>query len=149
MQLQAIALPGFGPAVGGPGQEALPPGMLDAVVRTVLTVMAAQQPTASTPADDRPDLPALLSPAQTAEVLGVDRNTVDRMVKDEDLPSIVLREGAKQKMVRIPKAFVLRMLATLNAGVSIPDVKRYSRQWQASAAIPVPAQGEPETAGVA
>jgi excisionase family DNA binding protein len=70
-----------------------------------------------------------------AELLGLSRNTVDRMVADGQLPFVVTREGARQRMVRIPKAFVLAMLKNLNAGTSIPSLQEYAAQWTAQAAL--------------
>jgi excisionase family DNA binding protein len=118
--------------------------LLEAVVRAVTGVFVGQFREAPAPAagdDGRPDLPPLLAPQQAADLLGVSRNTVERMVDDGDLPSVPLRQGARQRMVRIPKAFVLAMLAELNAGRSIPSLGDYAARWQASVTGPAPAAG--------
>jgi excisionase family DNA binding protein len=121
---------------------AVPGDLLEAVVRAVTGVLAGQFRGAPSPAagdDGRPDLPPLLAPQQAADLLGVSRNTVDRMVGDGDLPSVPLREGARQRMVRIPKAFMLAMLADLNAGRSIPSLGDYAARWQDSVTGTAPA----------
>jgi hypothetical protein len=97
-------------------------------------------------ADDQPDLPALLSPTQVEKLTGIDRNTIDRMVRDGELPYIVPRKGARKRMIRIPKAFIVRMLADLNAGTSIPDMAAYAATWNASVANGQQAQAGPELA---
>jgi hypothetical protein len=111
----------------------LPPALLEAALRAALAVVQSQQP-AAPPADDRPDLPPLLKPEQVGELTGWSRNTVDRMIDDGDLPHIIAREGARQRMRQVPKAFVLQMMADLTRGVSITDMKAYSRRWRASVA---------------
>jgi len=126
--------------------------LLEAVVRAVTQAICGfrpQEPAPSAGQDGRPDLPPLLAPQQAADLMGVSRNTVDRMVEDGDLPSVPLRQGSRQRMVRIPKAFVLAMLADLNAGQSITSLKGYAAAWQASAAVRLPAPAVPEPAGAA
>jgi excisionase family DNA binding protein len=124
------------------------PGLLQAMLRALLAeVQATRQP--SEQDDDRADLPPLLSPIQVGKLMGVSRNTVDRMVEDGELPSVVLREGSRQRMVRVPKAFVLQMLRDLNKGARI-TLKDYAARWSASVAEQVPVPGVPvHTAGVA
>jgi hypothetical protein len=125
MQLQTNAGLGM-PAGDEPGQQ----GLLQAMLRALLAeVLATQQPAVN---DTHPDLPPLLKPEQVKELTGWSRNTVDRMIDDGDLPHIIAREGSKQRMRQVPKAFVLQMLADLNRGVSIPDMRAYARRWQAS-----------------
>lgn len=120
-----------------------PGELVETVARAVAWAFAGQAQQAAPPAagdDRRPDLPPLLAPQQAAGLLGVSRNTVDRMVADGDLPSVPLRQGARQRMVRIPKAFVLRMMEDLNAGRSIPSLCDYAARWQeAVARRPAPA----------
>ncbi len=48
---------------------------------------------------------------ETAEVLGVSRMTVARMANEGRLSSVVIRLGRVQKMRRILRAFVERMIA--------------------------------------
>jgi excisionase family DNA binding protein len=129
---------------------AVPEDLLEAVVRAVTGVFAVRFREAPGPDvdDGRPDLPPLLAPQQAADLLGISRNTVDRMVDDGDLPFVPLRAGARQRMVRIPKAFVLAMLADLNAGRSIPSLREYAARWQASVTGTAPAAAL-EPAGVA
>jgi hypothetical protein len=110
--------------------------MLDALVGAAVSAALAQQQAARpVPADDRPDLPPLLKPAQVKELTGWSLSTVHRMLDEEELPHVLARGGARQRMRQVPKAFVLRMMADLRRGVSIPDMKAYARQWQAENAL--------------
>jgi excisionase family DNA binding protein len=133
--------------------DAVVPGeLLEAVVRAVTQAICGFRPQELAPSageDGRPDLPPLLAPQQAADLMGVSRNTIDRMVEDGDLPSVPLRQGSRQRMVRIPKAFVLAMLADLNAGKSITSLKGYAAAWQATVAVRQPAHAVPEPAGAA
>jgi hypothetical protein len=85
-------------------------------------------------------------------MLGVSRNTIDRMVADRELPSIVLREGARQRVVKIPRAFLEQLLGDLTAGVQV-SLKDYTARWLASVAAragdPVPPPGRVPAAEVA
>lgn len=123
------------PAHGRGLQAAVPEELLETIIRAVTEAVVGQPARpAEVPQvleDDRPDLPPLLAPQQVADLLGVSRNTIDRMVGDDELPSIVLREGTRQRMVRVPKSFVLRLLADLNAGARI-SLREYAALWQAS-----------------
>lgn len=123
-----------------PLDDTVPPPLLEAVVRAVATALVPRQP--PRPPDghggEGEDLPPLLSPLQAAKLMGVSRQTVDRMVAAGELPSIVLREGGRQRMVRIPKAFVLDLLRDLNAGSAIM-LKDYTARWLATVAA---AEGE-------
>lgn len=113
----------------------VPEALLETVIRAVTQALCGQR-TPETPAagdGSRPDLPALLAPQQAAGLLGVSRNTVDRMVEDGELPSLVLREGSRQRMVRIPKSFVLQLLRDLDKGARI-SLREYAARWSASAA---------------
>jgi len=118
-----------------PLDETVPPPLLEAVVRAVATALVPRQlpQAADGHGDSGDDLPPLLSPLQTATLMGVSRQTVDRMVDSGELPSIVLRKGSRQRMVRIPKAFVLTLLKDLNAGSAV-TLKDYTARWLASVA---------------
>jgi excisionase family DNA binding protein len=118
-----------------PLEDTVPPAVLEAVVRAVAAALSPRQlvPVPREPEDDGQDLPPLLSPVQAGRLIGVSRQTIDRMVADKELPSIVLREGTRQRMVRIPKAFVLQLLRDLNAGMQV-SLKDYTARWLASAA---------------
>ncbi len=118
-----------------PPEDAAPPALLEAVVRAVAAALAPRQIVQAPRGGDREDLPPLLSPPQAGKLLGVSRQTIDRMVGAGELPSIVLREGTRQRMVRIPKAFVLQLLSDLNAGAGI-SLKEYTARWLASVAAP-------------
>jgi len=115
-------------------ETALPPAVLEAAVRAMVAALVPRQPPAvpGARAVARPDLPPLLSPLQVARLIGVSRQTVDRMVDDGELPSVVLRQGGRQRMVRIPARFVIEMLADLNSGTRV-SLKEYAARWTASA----------------
>jgi hypothetical protein len=127
VHVQASSVPASG--AGALGDIGVPPGVFEAALRAALVVVQSQQPVAPS-ADERPDLPPLLKPEQVKELTGWSRNTVDRMIDEGDLPHICAREGARQRMRQVPKAFVLQMMADLKRGVSIPDMKAYAQQWQ-------------------
>ena len=116
-----------------PPDDTVPPPLLEAVVRAVATALVPRQPpqAADGHCDSGEDLPPLLSPLQAATLIGVSRQTVDRMVDAGELPSIVLRKGSRQRMVRIPKAFVLTLMKDLNAGSAV-TLKDYTARWLAS-----------------
>ncbi len=120
-----------------PLEDTVPPAVLEAVVRAVAAALSLRQlvPVPRAQADDGEGLPPLLSPVQAGKLIGVSRQTIDRMVADGELPSVVLREGTRQRMVRIPKAFMLQLLRDLNAGAQV-SLKDYTARWLAS----VPAQ---------
>jgi excisionase family DNA binding protein len=124
------------------------PAVLEAAVRVVAAALSQHQPTPAPPAAGERDgqLPPLLSPGQAGKLFGVSRQTVDRMVDDGELPSVVLREGGRQRMVRIPKLFVLSLLADLNKGRRVVSLKEYTAQWTASVTPPgssaAPGKGE-------
>jgi excisionase family DNA binding protein len=126
--------------------------LLEAIIRAVTEAFVGQpgrlreQPKALE--DDRPDLPALLAPQQVADLMGISRNTVDRMVDDGELPGIVLREGSRQRMIRVPKAFVLQLLRDLNGGERI-SLREYADRWRATVASQTAAAGVLSAAEVA
>ena len=132
------------PAYGRAVQDAVPEDLLEVIIRAVTEAVMAQpgRLREAPPAfeDDRPDLPALLAPQQVADLMGISRNTVDRLVEDGELPGIVIREGSRQRMVRVPKAFVLKLLRDLNKGARI-SLRDYTARWQAEVAGQAPAAG--------
>jgi hypothetical protein len=140
------------PAYGQVLQAAIPEDVLETISRALAEAFRGKpgglraEPQALQ--DDRPDLPALLAPQQVGDLWGISRNTVDRMADDGELPAIVLREGSRQRMVRIPKAFVLKVLADLNAGARI-SLRDYTATWQAESASRPAAAGVPSATEVA
>jgi excisionase family DNA binding protein len=106
--------------------RALLPGVLEAVVQVLAAALApgAQPAQAADQAGDRP----LLAVEETAELLGVSRMTVTRMVDEGRLPSVIVRRGRVQKTRRIPRAFVDRMLADACAGAHV-DMEEYATEW--------------------
>jgi excisionase family DNA binding protein len=117
----------------------LPPGALEAVIRALagtLTVGDAQRAHSGDPSDYRP----LLDLEETAELLGVSRMTVARMADEGRLPSVVVRRGQVQKMRRIPRAFVARMIADACAGTQV-DMEEYAAAWLAEHALAQAADG--------
>ena len=109
------------------GSGALPPGVLAALVRALAAALAsgnAQPAQSADPAGDRP----LLAVDETAELLGVSRMTVTRMVDEGRLPSVVVRRGRVLTARRIPRAFVDRVVADACAGVYV-DMEEYAAEW--------------------
>jgi len=124
------------PAYGRPLQEAaVPEDLLETIIRAVTEAVVGPpsrfREDSQAQVNDRPDLPALLAPQQVADLLGISRNTVDRMVEDGELPGIVLREGSRQRMVRVPKIFVLQLITDLNKGARI-SLRDYADRWRAA-----------------
>ena len=148
MRVQTTSVPAYGRAL----QDAVTEDLLETIIRAVTEAVmgqpgrSRQEPQAS--GDDRPDLPVLLAPQVVADLMSISRNTVDRLVEDGELPSIVLRQGNRQRMVRIPKAFVLKLIKDLNKGTRI-SLRDYAASWQAEVASQAPAAGVLTAAEVA
>ena len=85
------------------------------------------------PAVDKP----LLDLEETAGLLGVSRMTVARMADEGQLPSVVIRRGRVQKIRRIPRAFVDRIVADACAGAEV-DLEEYTAAWLAEHALARP-----------
>jgi len=139
------------PAYGRALQDTVPEELLGTIIRIVTEALAQQgrlRDTQEFIVDSRPDLPALLAPQQVANLMGISRNTVDRMAEDGDLPALVLREGNRQRMVRVPKAFVLKLLEDLNNGARI-ELRDYAATWQAGVVGGAAAAGALSAAEVA
>jgi excisionase family DNA binding protein len=115
-----------------PGRSAdspvLLPNMLEAVIRALAGALASgDQPAVSSDGlGGRP----LLDLEETAEILGVSRMTVARMVDEGRLPSVIVRRGRVQKTRRIPRAFVERMIADACAGAQV-KLEEYAAAWLA------------------
>ena len=128
------SVPGYGRTLQG---ATVHEELIEAIVRAVTEAFASRpgrlREASLALEDDRPDLPALLAPQQVADLFGTSRNTVDRMVEDGELPCIVLRAGNRQRMVRVPKAFVLQLLRDLNGGARI-SLRDYADRWRATVA---------------
>lgn len=107
----------------------LPPGVLDAVTRALAGILAAAVTPPGQPAGLAGDTP-LLDVEQTAVLLRVSRMTVIRMADAGLLPAIVVRRGKVQKIRRIPRAFVERMIADASAGAQV-DIDTYAAAWLA------------------
>jgi excisionase family DNA binding protein len=108
---------------------ALLPDVLAAVIQALagaLTSRGAQLPQPADPVGDRP----LLDLEETADLLGVSRMTVARMVDEGRLPSVIVRRGRVQKTRRIPRAFLDRMVADACAGAQV-DMEEYAVAWLA------------------
>jgi excisionase family DNA binding protein len=140
MRVQS-SVPGYGRTLQG---STVPEDLLETIIRAVTEAVVGQpgrlREEPRPLEDDRPDLPALLAPQQVADLLGISRNTVDRMVEDGELPGIVLREGNRQRMVRVPKGFVLQLIRDLNKGAQI-SLREYADKWRATVASQTAAAG--------
>jgi len=105
----------------------LPPGVLEAVTRALADILAAAVAPPGQATHSAGDTP-LIDVEQTAELLGVSRMTVIRMADAGQLPAIVVRRGKVQKIRRIPRAFVERMIADAAAGAQV-DIDTYTATW--------------------
>jgi excisionase family DNA binding protein len=77
----------------------------------------------------------LLDVAETARLLKVSRMTVVRLIDERRIPAVIVRRGGSQKIRRIPRAFILRLLADANAGAQV-DVDQLTTAWLAEMARP-------------
>jgi excisionase family DNA binding protein len=114
--------------VASAGGLILVPGVLEAVIRALAGALTsdAQPAQSADPADEKP----LLGLEETAELLGVSRMTVARMADEGRLPSVVIRRGRVQKIRRIPRAFVDRIVADACGGARV-DLEEYAAAWLA------------------
>jgi len=124
-------------ARAGPADNVVPlPGALEAVIRALagaLTTGGTPPAPSVDPAVDKP----LLGLEETAGLLGVSRMTVARMADEGRLPSVVIRRGRVQKIRRIPRAFVNRIVAEACAGAEV-DLDEYTAAWLAEYALTSP-----------
>src|SRR5215467_8270391 len=124
-------------APAAPADRAVPlPGVLEAVIRALagaLTTGGARPTPAADPVLDKP----LLDLEEPAGLLGVSRMTVARMADEGRLPSVVIRRGRVQKIRRIPRAFVARIVADACAGAEV-DLGEYTATWLAEHALASP-----------
>ena len=111
------------------GSRPLELGALAEVIQGLASALAARQSEAAQPAGPASDRP-LLDLEETAELLGVSRMTVARMADEGRLPSVVVRRGRVQKIRRIPRAFVNKMVADAAAGAQV-DLEEYAAAWLA------------------
>ncbi len=107
----------------------LPPGVLEAVTRALADILAAAVAPTGPATGSAVDTP-LIDVEQTAELLRVSRMTVIRMADAGQLPAIIVRRGKVQKIRRIPRAFVERMIADAAAGAQV-DIDTYAATWLA------------------
>jgi excisionase family DNA binding protein len=115
------------------------PGVVEAVIRALavaLTTGGTRPASSADPAVDKP----LLDLEETAKLLGVSRMTVARMADEGRLPSVVIRRGRVQKVRRIPRAFVYRIVADACAGAEV-DMEEYTATWLAEHALASPQPG--------
>lgn len=127
-----------GPLVpAAPADNVVPlPGVLEAVIRALAGALATGGSLSAPSADPAADKP-LLDLEETAGLLGVSRMTVARMADEGRLPSVVVRRGRVQKIRRIPRAFVERIVADACAGAEV-DLEKYTAAWLAEHALTNP-----------
>jgi excisionase family DNA binding protein len=112
------------------------PGVLEAVIRALAGALSTGGTRPAPSADPAVDKP-LLDLEETAGLLGVSRMTVARMADEGRLPSVVIRRGRVQKIRRIPRAFVDRIVADACAGAEV-DLEEYAAAWLAEHALANP-----------
>jgi excisionase family DNA binding protein len=122
------------------------PGVLEAIIRVLAGALATGGSQSVPPADPAVDKP-LLDLEDTAGLLGVSRMTVARMADEGRLPSVVIRRGRVQKIRRIPRAFVDRIVADACAGAEVDlDLEEYTAAWLAEHALANARQAPPSIA---
>jgi len=120
-----------------PADSVVPlPGLLEAVIRALAGALIAGSTLSTPSADPAVDKP-LLDLEETAGLLGVSRMTVARMADEGRLPSVVIRRGRVQKIRRIPRAFVDRIVADACGGAEV-DLEEYTAAWLAEHALANP-----------
>ena len=111
-----------------PADDVVPlPGVLEAIIRALAGALSTGGTPSAPSADPALDKP-LLDLEETAGLLGVSRMTVARMADEGRLPSVVIRRGRVQKIRRIPRAFVDRIVADACAGAEV-DLEEYTAAW--------------------
>lgn len=121
-------------APAAPADSVVPlPGVLEAVIRALAGALSTGGTPSAPSADPAVDKP-LLDLEETAGLLGVSRMTVTRMADEGRLPSVVIRRGRVQKIRRIPRAFVDRIVADACAGAEV-DLEEYTAAWLAEHAL--------------
>ena len=130
-------------ARAAPADSVVPlPGVLEAVIRALAGALTTGDTLSAPSADPAVDKP-LLDLEETAGLLGVSRMTVARMADEGRLPSVVIRRGRVQRIRRIPRAFVDRIVADACAGAEV-DLEEYAAVWLAEYAPDSPqARGLP------
>src|SRR5215472_5159608 len=121
-------------ATATPANSVVPlPGVLEAVIRALAGALITGGPRPTPAADPAVDKP-LLDMEETAGLLGVSRMTVARMADEGRLPSVVIHRGRVQKIRRIPRAFMDRIVADACAGAEV-DLGEYTATWLAEHAL--------------
>jgi excisionase family DNA binding protein len=124
-------------APAAPADSVVPlPGVLEAVIQALAGALPTGGTLSAPAADPAVDKP-LLDLEETAGLLGVSRMTVARMADEGQLPSVVIRRGRVQKIRRIPRAFVDRIVADACAGAEV-DLEGYTAAWLAERALASP-----------
>ena len=127
-------------APAAPADRVVPlPGVLEAVIRALTVALTRGGTRSASSADPAVDKP-LLDLEETAGLLGVSRMTVARMADEGQLPSVVIRRGRVQKIRRIARTFVDRIVADACAGVEV-DSAEYAATWLAEHALASPQAG--------
>jgi len=78
--------------------------------------------------DDRPPLVDL---REAARLLGVSRMTVTRLCDQGRLPCVVVAQGARQKLRRVPRAFIDAVAAEALAAGGEVDLAEFASAWLA------------------
>jgi excisionase family DNA binding protein len=117
-------------AQAAPADNVVPlPGALEAIIRALAGALTTGSTLSASSADPAVDKP-LLDLEETTGFLGVSRMTVARMADEGRLPSVVIRRGKVQKIRRIPRASVDRIVADACAGAEV-DLEESRAAWLA------------------
>jgi excisionase family DNA binding protein len=100
---------------------------VEAALRLLLAALIAGCARAD-PASGIADAPPLLNVAETAEMLKVSRMTIVRLVDERRIPSVIVRRGSSQKIRRIPRAFIERLIAEVDMGAQV-DLEQLTAAW--------------------
>ena len=110
------------------GEPVMSLGLLEAFMRALSQAVEPNAAPAQLTASK-----VLMDIEETAQLLGVSRMTVARLADEGHLPSVVIRRGRVQKIRRIPRAFVERMVADACAGAEV-NMEQYTAAWLAEQA---------------
>lgn len=93
-----------------------------------LTRAAAHEPAGASPHADG-DRPPLVDLKEAARMLRVSRMTVARLCDQGRIPCVVVAEGARQKLRRVPRAFIDSVVSEALSVAGQVDMADYAVKW--------------------